>query len=85
MKYSKETQKLKKQILAASKLGEQLGTRATIQLHMRSDEEQQMVNEVAPLIGLSRDEVAPTCWKHSSSEGFWFYIFDFWRSKDEER
>jgi len=77
MKYSKETLKLKKQILAAHKLGEQVGTRGSFSIHLRSAEEQQMANEVAPTLGLVRDEVAPTCWKLTESTGYWFYLFDY--------
>ena len=75
-KYSKETKQLKRDLQKAAQLCQLMGSRATFQVHMRSEEEQQMANELAPTIGLERDEVNPTCWKKVDS-GWWFYIFDY--------
>jgi hypothetical protein len=81
MKYSKETEKLKKQILALHKIGEQIGGRGSISIFIRSFEEQEMMNEIAPDMNLERDEVDPTCWKNVDTSKCWFYFFDYRQPK----
>jgi ribosomal protein S7 len=74
-KYSNEVMELKKLIVASYKTAKKMGSRCTVNIHLRNSEEQKMVDELAPELGLARDESAPTCWK--KRDEYWFYVFDF--------
>lgn len=77
MRMSKEVKKLRNDIIKAHKLCEEIGTRATFYVHIRSEEEQEMADMLGPELGLCRDADPPSCWKRTDNNKPWFYIFDY--------